>query len=234
MKKSLLITLLFSGIFCHAISQTVKLAAYYDANTSSVKLNWNMVYASSKTGYLLLRSADGVTWSEAARDKLLRNYTNRDIYIFNDRLYLPGKNYYRIKIFDNYNNTIVLSPIVAVNAGVTLKTTIYPPTTQRQTTIKENNTQKQVNTNNRSSNSWIIYPNPARDILKVTYKGSNPIRGVVNVQIQNASGKTVIRFRSASIYKTIEIPISNLPRGTYVIQINVLDEFMMNQGFIKN
>lgn len=233
MKKSLLITLLFSGIFCQAISQTVKLTAYYDANNSSVKLNWNMIYTNSKTGYLLLRSADGITWSEAAKDKLLRNYTNKDIYIFNDRSYFSGKNFYRIKIFDNYNNTIMLSPVVVANTPLAVKTITYPPNTQGQTTIKENSNQTQVNKNNRSSNSWIIYPNPATDFLKLTYKGSTPLKGVVNVQIQNASGKTVIKFRSASIYKTIDIPISNLPRGTYVIQLNVLDEFMMNQGFIK-
>lgn len=234
MKKFLLITLIFSGIFCHAISQSVKLTAIYDANNSAVKLNWNMVYSSSRTSYLLLRSTDGVTWTEAVKDRMLRNYTDEDIYFFNDRLFLPGKNFYRIKIFDGYNNTIALSPIVVVNTGGTIKTTTtYPTNTQRQTTAKESNTQSQINTQPQSTNSWIIYPNPATDLLKLTYKGSGDLKGVVYVQIQDASGKIVIKYRSGSMYKTIQIPIPNLQKGAYFIQVTVLNELMMNQKFIK-
>src|ERR1035437_9187543 len=80
MKKNLFFTIIFAGIFCHAISQTVKLTAIYDFNNSAVKLNWNMVNSSSRTSYLLLRSADGVTWTEAVKDRMLRNYTDEDIF----------------------------------------------------------------------------------------------------------------------------------------------------------
>ena len=234
MKKFLFITLLFSGIFCYiSISQTVKLTAIYDANNSAVKLNWNMINSNVRTSYLLLRSADGITWTDAAKDRMLRNYTEDDIYFFNDRRFLQGKNYYRIKITDGYNYTIGLSPIVVVNTGGTVRTTTtYPINTQKQTS--NNNIQSQIKTQPQTNtNSWIIYPNPATDLLKLTYKGSGDIKGVVNIQIQDVTGKTVIKFRSGSMYKTIEIPISDLQRGTYFIQVTVLNELMMNQKFIK-
>jgi hypothetical protein len=53
------------------------------------------------------------------------------------------------------------------------------------------------------------------------------------VQIQDATGKVVIKFRSGSMYKNIEIPISNLKRGPYFILVTVMNEVMMNQRFIK-
>jgi hypothetical protein len=232
MKKFLLISLFLSGIYCHARSQGVKLTAIYDFNNSAVKLNWNMVNTNIRTSYLLLRSSDGITWTEAAKDRMLRKYSEDDIYFFNDRYYSAGKNYYRLKITDGYNNTIALSPIVTVNTKGTLNTASgYPSTTQSQTG-KQSATPK-ISTEPRGNDKWIIYPNPATDLLKLTYKGSGDLKGVVNVQIQDVTGKVVIKFRSGSMYKTISIPISNLLRGTYFIQVTVLNELMMNQRFVK-
>ncbi|MDB5221464.1 MAG: Metalloprotease Fpp2 [Chitinophagaceae bacterium] len=231
MKKISLTILLFSGIFCNAISQTAKLTAIYDFNNSAIKLNWNMINTNVRTSYLLLRSTDGVTWTEAAKDRMLRNYTEDDIYFFNDRYFSPGKNFYRLKITDGYNNTIALSPIVAVNTRGTTNTPVTYSNTQSQTG-KQSITPK-INTAPQDNNKWIIYPNPATDLLKLTYKGSGDLKGVVNVQIQDASGKIVIKFRSGSMYKTIQIPISNLQRGAYFIQVTVVNELMMNQKFIK-
>jgi len=225
MKLFLLTILISSGIFGNAHSQSIELTAIYNATTSSVKLNWNMVNASVKTSYILLRSADGIAWTEAARDKLLRNYTEDDVYFFNDRFYSTGKNFYRLRIFDGYNNTIALSVIVTVNTNIPEQT----PSSNRQPppTTKENNAQSKNNGN------WIIYPNPATDLLKLFYKGSGELKGVVNVQIQDARGKIVIKFRSGSMYKLIQIPISHLQKGAYFIQVTVLNELMMNQKFIK-
>lgn len=233
MKKFSLITLLFSGILCTASSQSVKLTAIYDVNNSAVKLNWNMVNSRVRTSYLLLRSADGITWSEAAKDRMLRNYTDDDIYFFNDRYYSPGRNYYRLKISDANDNTIALSPIVIVNTKTTAVTSTTPARTQTPSTGKQSTVPPQTNSYPPSNNSWIIYPNPARDLLKLTYKGSGDLKGVVNVQIQDVTGKTVVKFRSGSKYKTIEIPISHLQRGSYFIQVTVLNELMMSQKFIK-
>ena len=232
MKKYLLIGLFLSGIYCHASSQGVKLTAVYDFNNSAVKLNWNMVNTNIRTSYLLLRSSDGVSWTEAAKDRMPRKYTEDDIYFFNDRYYGPGRNYYRIKIIDGYNNTIALSPIVTVNTKGSLNTApAYSSNSQSQT--GKQSTAPKISTEPVSNDKWIIYPNPATDLLKLAYKGSGDLKGVVNVQIQDMSGKVVIKFRSGSMYKTISIPISNLQRGTYNIQVTVLNELMMNQKFIK-
>lgn len=191
-----------------------------------------MINSNVRTSYLLLRSADGVTWTEAAKDRMLRKYTEDDIYFFNDRYFLAGKNYYRLKITDGYNNTIALSPVVTVNTKGSLNTAgSYPSNTQSQTG-KQSITPK-VNTEPQSNDKWIIYPNPATDLLKLTYKGQGELKGVVNVQIQDVTGKVVIKFRSGSMYKTISIPISNLQRGTYFIQVSVQNELMMNQKFVK-
>lgn len=235
MKKFLLIFLLFSGILCRiSIAQTVKLTAIFDANNSAVKLNWNMVNSNSRTSYLLLRSTDGVSWTEAAKDRMLRNYTEDDIYFFNDRRYTPGKNYYRIKIADTYNNMVALSPIVVAYTDGNNIVSNYPVTPKKQTVTQITPpSPKYTPQSESSSNSWIIYPNPATDLLKFTYKGSEELKGVVNVQIQDVNGKVVVKFRSGSKYRTIEIPISNLQRGAYFIQVTMLNEVMMNQRFIK-
>ncbi len=234
MKKFLLIALLFSGTFCHAVSQTVKLTAIYDFNNSAVKLNWNMINSNVRTSYLLLRSTDGVTWTEAAKDRMLRYYSENDIYFFNDRRFVPGKNYYRIKITDGSNNTISLSPVIVVNTKSNTNTSAIYTNTQ-SVTGKQSITPAppKINTEPPGNNKWIIYPNPATDILTLTYKGSGNLKGVVNVQIQDATGKIVVKFRSGSQYKTIAIPISNLQRGTFFIQVTILNELMMSQKFIK-
>jgi len=226
MKRIVLITLIYSGMVLSSFSQKVELTAVYDGNNAIVKLNWNMVMSNSKTSYLLLRSADGIAWTEAARDRMLRNYTEDDIFFFNDKHYFPGKNLYRIRIYDGNNNTIALSPIVAVN------TQIIKPA-RPVTAVKENNKQSQRNTIPKSNNDWVIYPNPAKDFLKLAYKGSADLKGVVNVQIQDARGRVVINYRSGSMYRTIEISISNLQKGAYFIRVTVLNELMMSQKFIK-
>lgn len=232
MIKSLLVTLFFSGIICHTFSQGVKLTAVYDFNNAAVKLNWNMVNSNVRTSYLLLRSADGVTWTEAAKDRMLRKYTEDDIYFFNDRYFVAGKNLYRLKITDGSNNTIALSPIITVNTKGNASASIT--SASRQQTGKQNTApSSRINTEPQGNNRWVLYPNPATDVLKLTYKGPGELKGVVNVQIQDATGKTVIKFRSGSLYKTISIPISNLQKGSYFIQVTVLHELMMNQKFIK-
>ncbi len=231
MKKILAFILIFLCIYCNIFSQ-VKLTAIYDFNNSAVKLNWNMINTNIRTSYLLLRSSDGTTWSEAAKDRMLRNYTEDDIYFFNDRSFMPGKNYYRIKIADGDNNTISLSPIVIVNIKGTAHNTT-PNNKQIQTTVMQKIVPK-INTEPQVNSSWVIYPNPVTDILNLAYKGHGDLKGVVLVQIEDATGKVVIKFRSGSMYKLIQIPVSNLQRGIYSIQLTVLDELMMSQKFIKH
>lgn len=189
-----------------------------------------MVNHSSRTSYLLLRSADGISWTETAKDRMLRNYSEDDIYFFNDRKYIQGKNFYRLKIADANNNTVALSQVIIVNTNTKYNTGTSAPTTQ---TGKQSAVTPKISTTPASNTNWIIYPNPATDLLKLMYKGPGELKGVVNVQIQDVTGKVVIKFRSGSMYKNIQIPISNLQRGTYFIRVSVLNELMMNQKFIK-
>ncbi len=182
---SLLITVFTVCILHVAIAQTIKLTAVYDANNSAVKLNWNMVNSTARTGYLLLKSTDGISWTEAAKDRMLRTYTEDDIYIFADRYFTAGRNYYRIKIADAYNNTIALSPVVIVNTSATIQTAKTPTPVKPQNSIQQQTQtiNKTQGTATSANNSWIIYPNPATDLLKLAYKGSAELKGVVNVQI---------------------------------------------------
>ena len=225
MKKNFFIIIIFTGLFCcNTWAQSLKLSAIYDASKLVIHLNWNMINVAGRTGYILLKSSDGINWTEAARDKRLRNYTEDDLYSFNDKNFLGSKVYYRLKIFDNNNRTVALSTIIAVPlSSKNTNTETSPIITQ-----PKNNSQLAV-----SNSSWVLYPNPASNVLTLTYKGSGILKGVVNVQVQDASGKIVVKFRSGSIYKTIQVPISNLTRGIYFVQVTVVNELMMNQRFVK-
>lgn len=81
--------------------------------------------------------------------------------------------------------------------------------------------------------NWVMYPVPVKDILTLQYRGSAIIKGVITVLIQNSSGNIITRIRSASLTKTIRIPVSNLGSGIYDIRIIVEDEIIWNQRFVK-
>ena len=88
--------------------------------------------------------------------------------------------------------------------------------------------------NNTTEKSiWEIYPNPVNDILHLVCKGSSIIKGVVNVLIYDVTGKIVIRFRSASIYRSLQIPVSQLRNGIFAVEISILDETVLKKQFIK-
>jgi hypothetical protein len=84
-----------------------------------------------------------------------------------------------------------------------------------------------------AKSSWVIYPNPVNEVLTLIYKGNTIVRGVINVIVKDATGKIVIGYRAASIYKTLHIPVSKLRTGIYVVQISILNEVVMNQKFVK-
>lgn len=85
-----------------------------------------------------------------------------------------------------------------------------------------------------SSNKWVIYPVPVRDVLTLQYKGADPIKGVINVFIRSlASGTDFSRVRCASCTSTIQIPVENLGKGVYDIRIVILNEVVWSQRFIK-
>jgi len=84
-----------------------------------------------------------------------------------------------------------------------------------------------------ATNSWVIYPVPVTDLLTLEYRGSEPIQGVINVIIQQPTGRVFIKKRYASQSKQIKIPVDNLPKGIYDIRIIVQDEVIWDQRFVK-
>lgn len=84
-----------------------------------------------------------------------------------------------------------------------------------------------------AKSSWVIYPNPVNEVLTLVCKSNTIVKGVINVIVKDATGKIVIRYRAASIYKTLQIPVSKLRTGIYVVQISILNEVVMNQKFVK-
>jgi len=81
--------------------------------------------------------------------------------------------------------------------------------------------------------AWVMYPVPVKDVLTLQYRGSEIIKGVINILIQNSSGNIITRVRSASLTKIIRIPVNNLGSGMYDVRIIVENEIIWNQRFIK-
>jgi len=82
-------------------------------------------------------------------------------------------------------------------------------------------------------NSWIMYPVPVKDVLNLQYNGSESIRGVISVFIQNMYGYVLTRKRFSTLSRIIQVPVDNLGRGTYDVRIVINDEIVWNQRFIK-
>jgi hypothetical protein len=74
---------------------------------------------------------------------------------------------------------------------------------------------------------------PVTNLLTLQYRGSKRITGVVNVSIQNVTGYTVTKIRSASLNTVIKIPVDNLGKGIYDVRIVIENEVVWNQRFVK-
>ena len=85
----------------------------------------------------------------------------------------------------------------------------------------------------KPGNSWIMYPVPVSTMLNLQYNGSELIPGVISVFIRTMKGQILNRLRVASTTRLIQIPVDNLGRGTYDIQIIIKDEVVWNQRFVK-
>ncbi len=84
-----------------------------------------------------------------------------------------------------------------------------------------------------ATNSWVIYPVPVTDLLTLEYRGSEPIQGVINVIIQNSSGRIFLKRRYSSLSKQIKITPDFLPKGIFDIRIIVQDEIVWSQRLVK-
>jgi hypothetical protein len=83
------------------------------------------------------------------------------------------------------------------------------------------------------ADSWVMYPVPVTDLLNLDYRGTELIKGVINVIIQHPTGKIFIKQRYSSLSRQIKIPVNNVPKGIYDIRIIVKDEVIWDQRFIK-
>jgi hypothetical protein len=197
----------------NAFTQSVNLEAVFDKQSSTIALQWNMVSHANRTGYALIKSTDGKQWSEVAKDQMLRNYSEKDIYSYNDRLFNSGnKTWYRIRIFDEDNNTVTLSPIVTV---VPKEASVLPTSSIA------------------SVSSWGIFPNPVSNVLNLACKGNDRIKGIINVTVTDMTGKPVKKFRAASTNHSVQIPVENLRPGPYVVVITIENQVVMSDRFMK-
>jgi len=90
-----------------------------------------------------------------------------------------------------------------------------------------------VITGEKNGSDWVMYPVPVTNLLTLQYRGAKRITGVVNVSIQNVTGYTVTKIRSASLNTVIKIPVDNLGKGIYDVRIVIEDQVVWNQRFVK-
>ena len=81
--------------------------------------------------------------------------------------------------------------------------------------------------------SWVMYPVPVTNLLNLDYRGTETIKGVINVIIQQPAGKVFTKLRYSSLSRQIKIPVDNLPKGIYDIRIIVQNEVIWDQRFLK-
>lgn len=201
----------------------VILTAKPDAAKSTIALRWNMADHYQKTAYVLLKSFDGVVWQAAAANPVFRNYTSGTIMIYNDTVNSNSKIQYQVKIYDPHDKVIALSNRIVTELP---KAVYHLPAADTKNTST-------TNSSNVMSNNWNIFRTSESDFLFITYRGSTEILGVMNVLISDAKGKTRVRFRQASNNPHLKIPIANLQKGPYRLQLTILNEKHLDQQFIK-
>lgn len=80
---------------------------------------------------------------------------------------------------------------------------------------------------------WNVEQKEKPDTLLLQYQGKGKIKGVINVLMQGLSGNIFYKARLASNTRSFEIPIANLGKGKYDIQIAVEGEVIWSQRFKK-
>ena len=238
--------LIFFQQYSYAQANAPMITAVYDSEFHFINLEWKMLAINRKTAFIILKSIDGIHWKEFIRDREYRMYNNDDSYSYKEERVKSGKNFYRLRIIDEYKNTIAFSSPVSAGNEKIVETSLLPVTKEIKPINKESVpivAKKQKDPNNswasihsassNEKNTWVIYPNPVGELLRIKYESSSPITGAINVTVLDISGKMQKRFRCASTCKLIEIPVDGLLRGIYVVQIFVSNEILMNQRFVK-
>jgi hypothetical protein len=214
--------ILFSCIKTFA---AIRLIALTNAGNPIVTLQWNMVNYPGSTAYILFKSIDGVVWNTAAANPVFRNYTASTMLAYRDNFSDEQKLYYRVKVYDTNENIVEIS-----NTAVIANPTGSRPT---EKPFRKRNTIPGEPITGSRGNAWQIVPNPVHDMLNLIYRRNEIIKGVINIVVQDVTGKIVIRFRAASNNKQLRIPVSNLHDGIYFIKINVVNDVQLNSKFIK-
>jgi hypothetical protein len=66
-----------------------------------------------------------------------------------------------------------------------------------------------------------IYPNPAKDILNIKFFGNENINDPIKIYVYNSVGKVVKENFYYSTEGILEIPVSHIPTGLYLIDVQV-------------
>lgn len=79
-----------------------------------------------------------------------------------------------------------------------------------------------------SSNNFLVYPSPANEFLKIQTKEA----GEIQFQVFNISGQLVLDGKQEKTSADVDIDISELQNGVYIIQMNLGQKLIQNK-FIK-
>jgi ribosomal protein L14 len=85
-----------------------------------------------------------------------------------------------------------------------------------------------------SGDQFLVYPNPASDVIHSRI--SSTVNGTVRVNVYDMSGKTVLKDELEKSSQVLEnsIIVSGLATGMYTIQVNIGNRKTMVTKFIKN
>ncbi|MEO7311436.1 MAG: T9SS type A sorting domain-containing protein [Chitinophagaceae bacterium] len=157
-----------------------------------IVLSWTTVTETNNSGFEILRSADGKTFSKLiAIDSKAPggSSTGKLDYSFTDQAPLAASNYYRLKQTDR-GGSITLSNIVLLKGGKSDRLAVTS-----------------------------MYPNPAIDQLHVLI--SSPVAGKINLVVVDMAGKTQ-QVQSIEVVKgetNINLNVSGLTAGNYFVKL---------------
>jgi hypothetical protein len=83
---------------------------------------------------------------------------------------------------------------------------------------------------NKTLNAISVYPNPASEILKIDFQSR--IEDEVSLSIIDITGKTVLENTSELMDRHLDIDISQLPQGAYLLKLSMKEEQIVRKFVI--
>ncbi len=244
-KLSTAFLIIFTSFYFPA-SASIQLIAFTHPGNPMVTLRWNMVDYPGSTAYILYKSADGVVWEPAAANPVFRSYNAATVLAYRDHFTDEGQLYYRVKVYDENQNIVEMSNTTEVQNPVEERYRVHRP----EANTDESSATNETITNNEPTEkrisrgedvpettpvtAWQVAPNPVHDMLNLNYTGRAKIKDAINVTIQDATGKTVKKFRAASTNTRLSISVSGLHAGVYFVRITVGQQQQLSSKFIKD